>query len=390
MELFGIFLVISALTGLRTRFAALIQARKSGDKSGSSLRLFIFSSLWSLGALLLGASILIDKLNHPWTTSVRFVASMVFLLAIVREIGNAVAGYLRKRPAGGFRRLIFSSLWSLGALLIGVSILLEKLNHPWGAGAGVLGSALVLLAIVRRIANAAADYLRKKFPPGRKDMGMGTLVGWIAASTTADLVAFLLSLVLLFVAVNWLGPVSSWSGFTQVVARGATGALVGLLVGVAQVRVLSPYLAESRGWLWATIAGLAVSWGIQAMIALGTDLDSRQGDARTWIEFISNAIMGGIIGLFQGRVLQRWSVRAGWWPALSALAGAVGYVAIEILFPRLPKPGLSRLLGRVIVSDVVERAVTGVGLLWLQKERASPTSVISPMPPSPYVTNRPT
>lgn len=318
----GIFLVISALLGLRNRVAALIRARKSGDQSGSGLRLFIFSSL-----------------------------------------GN------------------------LGALLVGASILLAKLNHPWKSGLGFFGSVLILLALIRGIANAAADYLRKRFPPGRKDMGIGTLLGWIAGTTIGSFVALLPAAALLIVAEKWLGLFSTWSSLMKVVLWVATGAVVGLLVGVLQVRVLSPYLPESRRWIWATIAGLALAFGFAEMIALDTNLESREGDTRAWIELIQHVIGGASLGIFQKRILQRWSHRAGWWPVLSVLASVTGFVAIELLLPRASRFGISRYLARELVSDIAESIVTGAGLLWLQKVKVSPS--ISSVLPSPITTNTP-
>ncbi len=319
----GIFLIISALLGLRSRFAALVQARKSGQ------------------------------------------------------------------PGGGLRLFIFSSLGSLGALLVGTSILLGKLNHPWKSSLSFFGSLLILLAIVRRIANAAADYLRKRFPPGRKDMGIGTLVGWVAGTTTGSLVGTLLAYTLLIVASKWLGPFSTWSGLMKVVIWAAGGGVAGLLIGILQVRVLSPYLPDSGRWIWATIAGLVLAFGLAEMIALDTNLESREGDARVWIELVQRVIMGSSIGIFQRRIFQRWSHRAGWWPVLSALASVTGYVAIELLLPRASRVEVSRYLGRELVSDVVESIVTGAGLLWLQQVKVFPSSISSVFP-SPIRTNKPT
>jgi hypothetical protein len=316
----GIFLIISALLGLRSRFAALLKARKGGQ------------------------------------------------------------------PGGGLRLFIFSSLGSLGALLVGASILLGKLNPPLKSSLGFFGSVLLFFALVRGIANAAADYLRKKFPPGRKDLGIGTLLGWIGGTTTVSFVGFLLAYILLAVASTWLGPHASWSILMKVVTWVAAGALVGLLVGALQARVLSPYLPESRRWIWATIAGLAVAYGFAEMIALGTNLESQEGDTRAWIELIIRVIGGGSLGIFQGRILQRWSQRAGWWPVVSALAAVAGYVAVELLLPRPSKPPVSQYLAREVVSDIVESIVTGAGLLWLQKVRIS-SNRISPVLPSPPYDN---
>ncbi len=318
----GIFLVISALLGLRSRFAALAQARKSGQ------------------------------------------------------------------PGGGLRLFIFSSLGSLGALLVGASILLGKLNHPWKSSLSLFGSVLILFAIVRRIANVAADYLRKRFPPGRKEMGIGTLVGWVAGTTTGSLVGTLLAYTLLIVASKWLGPLSTWSGLMKVVIWAAAGGVVGLLMGVLQVRVLSPYLPDSGRWIWATIAGLVLAFGLAEMIALDTNLESREGEARAWIELIQRVITGGSLGVFQRRILQRWSHRAGWWPVLSALASFAGFVAIELLLPRGSKFEISRFLARELVSETIEPIVTGAGLLWLQQVKVSSSSTSSEFP-SPITTNKP-
>jgi hypothetical protein len=318
----GIFLIISALLGLRSRFAALLKARKGGQ------------------------------------------------------------------PGGGLRLFIFSSLGSLGALLVGASIILGKLNHPLKSSLGFFGSVLLFFALVRGIANAAADYLRKRFPPGRKHMGIGTLLGWIAGTTTVDFVGGLLVFTLVAVASRWLGPLPSWSSLMKVVMWVAAGAVVGLLEGVLQVRVLSPYLPESRRWIWATIAGLAVAFGFAEMIALDTNLESREGATRAWIELISRVITGVSLGIFQGRILQRWSLRAGWWPVLTVFAHVAGYVAIELLLPRPSRPDISRYLARELVSDMAESIVTGAGLLWLQKVKVSPS--ISSVLPSPISTNRPT
>ncbi len=324
MEYFpGIFLIISALLGLRSRFVALVQARKS------------------------------------------------------------------RHPGGGLSLFIFSSLGSLGTLLVGASILLGKLNHPWKSSLGFFGSVLILFAIVRRIANAATDYFRKRFPPGRKDMGIGTWLGWIVGSTTGSFLGIAIALTLLVVASKWLGPLSTWSSLMKIVMRGAAGAVVGLLVGVLQVRVLSPYLPESRRWIWATIAGIALAFVFAEMIAVDTNLESREGTTRVWIELIQRVIGAGSLGIFQRRILQQWSLRAGLWPVLSVLAAVTGFIAVELLLPRGSKPDFSRYLARGLVSDTAESIVTGAGLLWLQKVKIVPSSTSSVFP-SPISTNRPT
>jgi hypothetical protein len=383
----GIFLIVSALLVLRSRFAALIRARKAGDQSGDGLRSFIFSSLGSLGALLVGVSILLARLNHPWKSVVGILGSVLLLLALIRSIANAIVDYVRRRFPGRLRPFIFSLLGGLGALLVGASVRLARMPPPWKGRLGLLGLVLILLS-VRGIANAVVDYRRMRSPPGRKDMGIGTLLGWMAGTTTGYFAGFLLTLVLYFVVSKWLGPLSSWSNLMKVVTWAAAGALVGLVGGLLQVRVLSPYLPESRWWIWATIAGFVVAYGLAEIIALGYNLESREGDARTQIELIIRVIAGGILGIFQGRVLQRWSLRAGWWPVLSALAAVAGYVAVELLLPRPSKPPISQFLAREVVSDIVESIVTGAGLLWLQKVKVSPS--ISLVLPSPISTNRPT
>lgn len=319
----GIFLIISALLGLRSHFAAFLKARKGGQ------------------------------------------------------------------PGGGLRLFIFSSLGSLGALLVGASILLDKLNHPWKSSLSLFGSVLILFALVRRIANAAADYFRKRFPPGRKDMGIGTSLGWIAGSTTGSFLGLAIALTLLIVASKWLGPLSTWSSLMKVVMRGAAGAVVGLLVGVLQVRVLSPYLPESRRWIWATIAGSVLAFVLAEVIAVDTNLESREGAMRARIELIQRVIGAGSLGIFQRRILQQWSLRAGWWPVLSVLAAFTGFIAVELLLPRGSKPDFSRYLARGFASDTAESIVTGTGLLWLQKVKIVPSSPSSVFP-SPISTNRPT
>lgn len=273
-----------------------------------------------------------------------------------------------EQPGGRFRLLVFSSLSNLGALLLGIDIILEDMKHPWKSwDLGFFGAVLLLLALIRTVANAAANYLRARFPLRRKNMGFGTFVGWVSATSAGYAVGLFLVFIVLAVLSAFWRPFPSWSDWMKVVARLMAGALVGLIAGVFQARVLSPYVEASRKWVWLTIAGLAVGYAFEEVITLRANLESRQDTIRWVIDLISRVGRGLFLGWLQWRALRNWSSRAHLWMVFTAAALVLGYVGAEVLLPVPSEAALGRYLARLLLSTVTASIVTGAALLWLQK-----------------------
>src|SRR5574341_196505 len=132
-----------------------------------------------------------------------YLSGLVLLFGGLAGTGRRIRAYIQAKAAGDIfggrvRVLILTSLGSIGGILLGIQLLLDKLNHPWKAvDFGFLGVVLLAISSIRGLTNAAVDYLRARFPSREKPMGVGTFLGWVMATSVGAMVGTVLSVVLL-------------------------------------------------------------------------------------------------------------------------------------------------------------------------------------------------
>jgi hypothetical protein len=143
---------------------------------------------------------------------------------------------------------------------------------------------------------------------------------------------------------RWTGSHTFWWVVSGALAGGVTAALPGVLwlaclgwlvsglaLGLAQGYVLRRSGIDVRGWTLVTVvAALAVVllFGLfnTGLITTGTTLGQRLKEA-----LLAGALAGFTLGLCQYALLRPECRGAAWWIAASALAGAAGSVAANLV-----------------------------------------------------------
>lgn len=160
------------------------------------------------------------------------------------------------------------------------------------------------------------------------------------------------------------------------------GAYEGAVVGLAQWIVLGRRLPaiSRRSWVWATVAGAAVSWFLGMLPSTIMSLIGDGGGAMPEPEgagvYVMAAGMGLLLGAIlatpQWRVLRRQVRGAGWWIPANALAwaAAMPLIFLAAALP-LPRDGLLPLLAvaaaAIATAGAVVGAIHGAVLVWLTR-----------------------
>lgn len=192
----------------------------------------------------------------------------------------------------------------------------------------------------------------------------------------------------------------------------ASGAILGVSVGVMQWLVLRRFISKAGAWILASTMGAAV--GFFASGALGFrlfyDLDFSMGfelpsweiggtNSYTLGTPIAGGVIGAFIGIGQWLVLRRKVSQAAWWMPASAVGLALGWAAgssvaqfglIFGLIALLPHwlavtitgrlsalevdlMSIDKLLAAGVSTGLVYGLVTGIALAWLLT-RATPVA----------------
>lgn len=163
---------------------------------------------------------------------------------------------------------------------------------------------------------------------------------WIVANALAELLG--LGTV---AALGWLmatavgkrqGPLAA---LLLAAALVLAGAFEGLVVGLAQARILRQQLPQLRGWVRATVIGAVVAWALGVIPSTVMKIgDAGQAGSPVQIGPALRLLLaaglgfavGPVLAFFQWRVLRRHIERgAAWWLSANALAWAA---AMPIVF----------------------------------------------------------
>jgi hypothetical protein len=158
-----------------------------------------------------------------------------------------------------------------------------------------------------------------------------TRIVWIGATTVGYALGMALSTLLVGAIARPLSPVLG--GIIVVLAYGA---VIGIVIGVAQSPAIVRGLAPRRVWIVATALGAAVGFAFAAVVgeALGNLIDPALNVVigEGIIEMTSGAIVGLAIGLAQWLALRRFLPERRAWLVTSAAGGALGYgIAAAVL-----------------------------------------------------------
>ncbi len=161
--------------------------------------------------------------------------------------------------------------------------------------------------------------------------------GWIVGMALAWLLSLLIS------------PITQ--GFTNLVAWGIAGAIIGTTLGINQWFVLRPYSPPSWAarwlswWVLATILG----WSLSIAVIIGMGAGLQLGFATT------GSVIGISVGIAQYFVLRTQVLRAEWWALSNTVAWVIGLASIDLFGEALGFP----------IAGFIYGAVSGVFLLWL-------------------------
>jgi hypothetical protein len=156
-------------------------------------------------------------------------------------------------------------------------------------------------------------------------------IAWIGTTTVGYALGMTLSTLLVGATARPLSPVLGGIIFVL-----AYGAVIGIVLGVAQLPAIPGGPAPVRLWIVATTLGAAVGFALAAVIgeALGNFIDPTLNVVigEGIIETTSGAVVGLAIGAAHWLVLRRLLPRRRFWLAMSAVGGALGYgIAAAVL-----------------------------------------------------------
>jgi hypothetical protein len=163
--------------------------------------------------------------------------------------------------------------------------------------------------------------------------------------------------------------------------------LEGVLVGIAQERVLRLRLRSLRPriWTWATAAGAGLAWLVgmvpSTIMALAGEPDSASmvaepgAVAQLGLAVLLGVVAGPILGVAQWIVLRRFVPRAGRWLWANALAWGVGMPMIFAGMGVVPWSSHAAVIvpavyGVCAVAGVVVGAIHGAALVQLLPSEA--------------------
>lgn len=166
----------------------------------------------------------------------------------------------------------------------------------------------------------------------------------------------------------------------------AAGAVEGLVVGVAQWRVLRrPFPALPRqAWLRATIAGAVIAWVLGMLPSILLSGSAPDGTVpptldRTTVYLLAAAMgaaLGAVLGFPQSRVLRSHVERSGLWIAANALAWAVAMPVVFLGAGSVGRMGASTGpilfgMGTILLAGAICGAIHGTFLIRLVRETGS-------------------
>jgi len=148
---------------------------------------------------------------------------------------------------------------------------------------------------------------------------------------------------------------------------GGAQALVGVGMGTGirlmQGRAIRGVLHRSASWFWSCVAGLGVPF-------LAADIAKAAGWDFTYSLYVSVALGGFIVGIWQAFILRSRFHNAGGWVLASALGWtlAAGAAAVADALPLRRLWGAVAYLATVAVGGLILSSVTGISLVRLLRK----------------------
>ena len=187
---------------------------------------------------------------------------------------------------------------------------------------------------------------------------------WIAANSLAELLGLGTVAVLGFLAITQFGePHGLVQSLSYAVLFVLLGSFEGLVVGLAQARILRQRLPDLRGWVRATVIGAVVAWalGMAPSTIMSINPTAATELAPPFSESLVlllaaglGLIAGPLLAFFQWLCLHRYVPhRAAWWLPANAVAWMLG---MPIIF-------LGAHLGSLGVNPIFIALGTGMSLL---------------------------
>ncbi len=217
-----------------------------------------------------------------------------------------------------------------------------------------------------------AEYLADK----RSPEGGWFVALWVFATTLAvfmgraigDALFPVLAYPALMVAVLFIAPrqAATLDGIDLAQLAGYVTTMVGtgLIVGLAQWRVLHGRSHRFRWWWPATSGGFVL--GAFLNVAFRSHLWNLLGDNA--IGLISLDILGVAVGWAQWLLLRQRAARAGWWVLASALGWQLGFLARRWSRELITSPTIQAVPDLVLGGAA--GLITGVILVWLLRSSA--------------------
>lgn len=208
---------------------------------------------------------------------------------------------------------------------------------------------------------------------------------WIVANAWAEALGLSIVAGVGFVVARRLGePGGPAAALGLAAVFVALGAIEGLVVGVAQSRVLRSALPQLTGWVSATVVGAMVSWALgmvpsTIMSSLPQEPAAAPPELGTSLRLVFAAGLGALAGpmlaAFQWRRLREVLPHAGWWLPANALAWAC---AMPVIFlaahlaasESRPLAAAVELVLAFVLAGALVGAIHGRFLLWLLARRA--------------------
>jgi hypothetical protein len=177
-----------------------------------------------------------------------------------------------------------------------------------------------------------------------------TWVGWVLG------IPFIIALALIGEAVG--------IGGAQVLVGVGMGAGIGLMQG----RAIRKVLHESAPWFWSCVVGLGLPF-LAADIAKAARWDF------PYSLFVSVALGGLIVGVWQAFLLRPYVHNTGWWVVASAAGWALA-AGMAVTADTLPRThsirgiwGALAYLGIAAAGGLILGLVTGISLVWLLRHK---------------------
>jgi hypothetical protein len=204
---------------------------------------------------------------------------------------------------------------------------------------------------------------------------------WVAANGIAELLGLGTVAIVGFLITKQMGePHGLGQSLTYAVLFVMLGAFEGLVVGVAQAKVLLQRLPALQGWVGATIIGAVVAWtlGMAPSTLMSINEATANGPPQEMNETLVLLLAAGlgflagpILAFFQWRCLRRYVTRqAAWWLPANALAWMLGMPLIFIGAHMITPSSSPILIGlwvslSLLTAGAVVGAVHGRVLIWL-------------------------